>query len=295
MTENELEELERLVLDALAGDDTSRLHVLGYGEISVALGWPVDEPRFVCKRTPSFTPEQFARYRDGVSSYIDRLRASGLRVVDTTVMSVDRGDRVQGYVVQPLLDSASLGHNVLSASAPDPSHPFLVALADVMSIVTPHLSVDAQVTNFAFDGVELTLIDVGTPFHWDEDGTLLFEMAPFTRMVPALLRGSVVREMTTAVERWRDGRGVAVDIVANLHRQGLPEWVAPTIAAMNERWDWSNPIEALEAQLFYEEDLKTYPRLKRLQAVERWWQQAVRRRTYDFFIHSTFSDRRGTF
>ncbi len=293
MTQSELAELEHLVLAALAANDTSRLHVIGYGEISVALGWPVEEPRFVCKRTPSFTPQQFARYRDGVISYIHQLRASGLRVVDTSVMSVDRGNRVQGYVVQPLLDSTTIGHNVLSASVPVPDHPFLGALSDVMGIVTPNLSVDAQVTNFAFDGTDLTLIDVGTPFVWDDGGSLLFEMEPFTRMVPALVRRSVVREMNTAVERWRDGRGVALDIAANLHRQGLHEWVDPTITAMNQRWDWSAPIEAAEAQAFYEEDLKTWPRLKRLQAVERWWQQAVRRRHYDYFIHSTFADRPG--
>ncbi len=141
------------------------------------------------------------------------------------------------------------------------------------------------------ESVGTALLDVGTPFVWDDGGSLVFEMAPFTRMVPAPLRSSVVREMNTAVQRWRDGRGVAVDIVANLHRQGLPDWVAPTVIAMNRRWDWSHPIDAIEAQAFYEEDLKTWPRLKRLQAVERWWQQAVRRRHYDYFIHTTFADR----
>ncbi len=51
----ELGELEAVVIDALRSRDDSTLNVLGYGEVSIALGWPIDEPKFVCKRTPPFT------------------------------------------------------------------------------------------------------------------------------------------------------------------------------------------------------------------------------------------------
>lgn len=294
LTEDDLAELDELVVAALAANDLSVLPVLGFGEISLALEWPADDPQFVCKRTPSFTHAQFDHYRDTVAHYLDQLRASDLRVVDTAVIPIERGDRVQAYVVQPKLDSTTIGHEVLGSDQPDPDHPFLMALADAIGVVTSQLSIDAQVTNFAFDGVEVTLIDVGTPFLWSDDGAMVLDMTPFTRMVPAPARRSVVRELTTAAERWRSPRGVALDVVANLHRQGLPEWIPPTIDAMNQRWDWPEPIHPSEARVFYEEDLATWPRLKRLQAMERWWQRSVRRRDYDFFIHSTFSSRAGS-
>ncbi len=290
MSQADLVELEAAVAAALAGDDTSGLCVLGYGELSMALGWPVDEPRFVCKRTPSFTPQQFDDYRAAVLDYIAQLRSNGVVVVDTTIMSITTSGRVQGYLVQPLLDPESLGHNLLAASTPSPDHPYLVALAEVMGVVTPHLSIDAQVTNFAFDGTRLTLIDVGTPFLWNERGRLRFDLDPFVRMLPTPVRGLVAREMHKTVQRWRDPRGVAVDVAANLHREGMPEWIDPAIEAMNRRWEWPTPIAAAEARAFYDEDRRIWPLLKRLQRVERRWQQSVRRRPYDFFIHSTFDD-----
>ncbi|MEZ5228690.1 MAG: DUF6206 family protein [Acidimicrobiales bacterium] len=195
------------------------------------------------------------------------------------------------YLVQPMLDPSTLGERVLGGATPDPDHPYLRALAEVLSIVTPHLSVDAQVTNFSFDGERLTLVDVGTPFLWDDTGSLQFDLGPFLRMLSAPLRPIVAREMHKTVQRWREPRTVAVDIVANLYREQMPEWVEPTIDAMNRRWQWEAPIEAGEAQAIYDEDRKLWPLLKRLQAVERGWQHKVRRRPYDFFIHSTFADR----
>lgn len=292
MTESSLRtedvrELEAVVVDALKAGDDSTLNVLGYGEVSVALGWPIEAPRFVCKRTPPFTQAQFTSYRDLVTEYIAGVHERGLDVVDTTVVALDRGDQVISYLVQPMLDAGSLGHNVLKAAEPDPDHPFLAALADALAIVAPDLSIDAQVTNFSWDGSRLTLVDVGTPFLWDEAGRLRFDMTPFLRMLPAPTRPLARRELTKLVTRWNDPRRVGIDIVANLYREGIPEWVDATVVALNRRLD-GEPITAEEAREFYEEDVKIWPLLKRLQALERWWQKSVRRKPYDWFIYSSF-------
>jgi hypothetical protein len=284
----DLEALEGAVAAGLAGGDVSGLNVVGFGEISVALGWPIDDPRFVCKRTPPFTPNQFAAYHQLVTDYVERLQARGLAVADTTVMSLDRGDRVIAYLVQPMLPSSTLGHNVLAGSRPDADHPFLVALADTLDLVGPTLSLDAQGANFSWDGPGLALLDGGTPFRWDDDGALLFDMEPFLRMIPAPTRPLVRREMMQLLTRWRDPRLVALDVVANLYREGLADWVDPAVIALNHRLVPGQPIDAGEARALYDDDVKTWPRLKRLQAVERWWQSRIRRRPYDFFIHTTY-------
>jgi len=286
---SELESLEDTVTVALKRHDTSGLNIVGFGELSVALGWPNSAPEWVCKRTPPFTPSQFAHYKQLVGTYVDQVRASGMQVVDTTVVGLQRGDRTVAYVVQPMLAAASLGHNVLAACEPDPDHRFLTALADAIGIVSTTLSIDAQVTNFSWDGSVLTLIDVGTPMMWDDNGKFLFEMDPFLRMIPAPTRRLVKWDMTKVVERWSDKRQVAIDIVANLYREGLTDWVDPTITALNRGLQPIKPITASEALRFYEQDAKTWPRLKKLQAAQRWWQTMVRRRPYDFFIHSTFN------
>lgn len=283
----ELHQLDDLVVDALASRDDSLLNILGYGEIAVALGWPIDEPRFACKRTPPFTQAQFTNYRDLVTEYIARLQTRGLTVVDTAIVPLERGERVVSYLIQPMLDSASLGHNVLKAADPDPDSPFLCALASTLGIVSADLSIDAQVTNFSWDGSRLTLVDVGTPFLWDDAGRLRLDMSPFVRMLPAPTRALVTRELTKLVTRWNDPRRVGIDIVANLYREGIPEWVDPAVVALNRYLD-GDPITAEEARKFYDEDAKIWPFLKKLQALERWWQTSIRHQSYDWFIYSSF-------
>jgi len=256
--------------------------------VSVALGWPIDEPRFVCKRTPPFSQDEFSAYRDRVEEYVERIAASGLGVAETTIVPLDRGERVIAYLVQPKFDDAALGHNVLCAAMPDPEHPFLVALVESLGVVSSTISIDAQVTNFAWDGTNMTLLDVGTPFLWDDAGRLRVDIKPFVRMLPAPTRPLVVQEMTKLATRWNDPRRVGLDIVANLYREGLTTWVDPTLVALN-RWLGSGAsVTAEEAHGFYEEDLKIWPRLKKLQVAERWWQTNVRRRPYDWFVRSTF-------
>lgn len=284
----ELAALEDEVTAALDARDDSRLFTIGRGELTIALGWPTADPQYVCKRTQLFVPEDFRRYQSLVHEYVDRLRAADQAVVDTEVIGIERDAGIVGYLVQPMLDTATLGNHVLAAAEPSPDHPLLAAVADAAARATATCSIDAQVTNFAWDGETLTLIDVGTPFLWTDSGDLRFEIKPFAKMLPAPTRGIAVRELTKVVDRWNDPRTVAVDVVANLLREGLGEWTDPMIIALNRRLEPDEPITFAEAQAHYEEDLKIFPTLVRLQGIERWWQEKVRRRTYQWFIWSTF-------
>jgi hypothetical protein len=288
ITNTDLATLESEVVAALEAQDPSTLPVLGFGELSVALAWPADEPRFACKRTPPFTPAQFDHYRGVVDEYVGALRGAGITVADSTVHSLESGDHLISYLVQPLLPSDSIGSRVLSACDPDPDHPMLTAIAQAFEVITDRLSVDGQVTNWSWDGSTLTLLDVGTPMMWNDDGTTPFDMGPFLPMIPAPLRPLVRRDMTAYMNLWRDPREVAVDAVANLYREGLSQWVEPALTAFNRAVGGSDPMTAEEAKARHGKDVATWPRLKRLQRVERAWQTRVRRRRYEFFIHTTF-------
>jgi len=286
----ELVALEDQVDSALEVRDETRLPIIGRGEITIALGWPATDPQYVCKRTPPFTPEEFSRYQNLVHEYVEELRASGQAVVESQVVGIERGDTVVGYVVQPMLDSDTLGNKVLASAEPNPEHPFLAAVADAAACATQTRSIDAQVTNFAWDGETLTLVDVGTPFLWDSTGDLRFEIEPFARMLPAITRRLAVRELTKVVARWNNPRIVAVDVVSNLLREGLNEWTEPMLIALNRRLELDSPITLAEADAHYQEDLKIFPTLVKLQGVERWWQEKIRRQTYQWFVWSTFDD-----
>ncbi|MGI9598741.1 MAG: DUF6206 family protein [Acidimicrobiales bacterium] len=288
ITYDDLARLEADVSAALNRQDNSQLPVIGFGEISVALGYPADDPSHVCKRTPPLTPAQYGGYQQLVERYVAELGDAGLTVVDTEVMVVERDGTLIAYLVQPLLPAESIGHKVLQRADPDDEHPFLVALAETLNLVTDRLSVDAQVTNWSWNGTELTLLDVGTPFIWDAAGDLRFDMTPYLPMISAPLRNSARKDLTKVVDRWKQPSGVAVDIVANLLREGLDDWVEPATAALNRILATDDAIDVDAARAAYAEDLKTWPRLARLKRLERAWQTKVRRRQYDFFIHTTY-------
>lgn len=284
ISQDELGALESDVAAALESGDRSKLNVIGFGEISVALGYPAADPHVVCKRSPPMSAKQLDAYTLLVGRYIDELADAGVLVAPTTVMSVVRSDSHIAYLVQPLLDSSTLGHKVLAAAEPDADHPFVAALADTIQVATDQLSVDAQVTNWSWTGDTLTLIDVGTPFMWDRDGELLLDMTPLTRMLPAPVRGVVSRDVVKIVDRWQTPRGVALDIVANLYREGLDDWVDPMVEGLGRT---TGAIDKAEAHKLYVEDGKTFPRIKKLQLIERAWRRSVRRRPYDFFVQET--------
>lgn len=287
---DELVALEADVLLALKRRDNSGLNVLGFGEISLALGYPGPAPQFVCKRTPPFNHSQFQFYRQLVDRYVGELRTAGLSVVDTEVRAVARGEQLVAYLVQPLLRSETLGRRVLDRSEPDPEHPFLVALAETMQLISGRISIDAQITNWSWDDQTLTLLDVGTPFLWDQAGRWQFDIGPYLPMISAPLRSAARKDLTKIANRWQDPRGVALDIVANLYREGLEPWVEPTTEALNRSLGSAQAIQVEEAKAAFAEDLKTWPRLTRLKRLERFWQTSVRRRHYDFFIQSSFAD-----
>jgi len=286
----DLTALDKEVVAALEVRDETRLNVIGRGEMTLALGWPEADPHHVCKRTPPLATDEFRQYQSLVHEYVDTLRASGQAVVDTEVIGVETDAGTVGYLVQPMLDLSTLGNNVLLEADPSPDHPFLAAVAHAAANATATCSIDAQVTNFAWDGETLTLIDVGTPFLWTESGDLRLKIAPFARMLPAPTRGLAVKELTKVVERWNSPRVVAADVVSNLLREGLHDWVDPMLIALNRRLELDEPITLEEARELHEEDLKVFPTLAKLQGVERWWQEKVRKETYQWFIWSTFND-----
>lgn len=284
LTDAELAALHVEVSAALDRRDHSELNVIGGGEVSIALGCPTERPRVVCKRLAPMSTAELDSYRELIHHYIDGLAAIGVEVVPTELRAVEQGDRHVAYVVQPLVPTDSLGHHVLGRCEPDADHPVLVALADTITRATDRLSVDAQVTNWSWDGSALTLLDVGTPFMWDESGVLLFDLDSLSAMLPAVVRRSTKKDITALFARWKQPRGVALDVVANLYREGLSDWVEPTIERMNATLDHEDPIRADEARSVFEQDKRTFPRLKKMQQLERVWCTKVRRRRYEFFV-----------
>lgn len=286
-TTEDLAQLEARVRAALESGDYSSLPIIGFGEISVGFGWPDREPAWICKRSPAFTTAEFDAYRDLVTSYVAELRAIGIDVVETDVLAVRRAKDAIGYLVQPLLPQETLGREVLRRSEPDAEHPFVLAVAETVGHASPQLSLDAQITNFSWDGTTAILLDVGTPFMWHPDGELRLDLVPFAKNIPAPLRSMMRSEIVDVVERWQQPRGVGADIIANLLREGLDDWVQPMIEALTGVVP-GEPITRADAQALLDEDRKTFPKIAKLKKVQRAFCTRVQRKPYDFFVNSTY-------
>lgn len=281
----DLEALEAEVARAIATGDTSRLCLVGHGEISLVLGWPRDDPRVACKRLPPFRDATaFHRYRDLVERYVEELRRRGVHVVDTELQHLVRPDRrVVGFHVQPLLPGDALATEVLRTAEPSPDHPLLAAVADtVASATTERLGIDAQLSNWMWlEGIPWQL-DLTTPFLLDTRGRPELDLAPFLAALPAVTRPVVRREMGTLVRRWTTARGALLDLAANLVKEELTDWLRPALDVVNERV--TPPITAEEAERVDAGDRRLWPLLLRLERANRWWQRRVRRRHFEFLL-----------
>jgi hypothetical protein len=278
--------LDEDVEAALGAGDESALPILGYGEISLVLGWPPEEPRFACKRLPVFaTRSRFNSFGRTLDAYLDALRRAGIRVVETELRSVSRYDgTVAGYVVQPVLPAEDLAPAILRREDPDAGHPLVAAVVGtVAAAVTPTVGLDAQLSNWTWDGSGLTYVDVSTPLLWSDEGRPLLDLELLSRAIPWALRGALRRLVVPGiVETYRDPRKVYLDLCGNLIKERLGPWLPVFLEQVARRLD--TPLTAAEVHRYYRSDARLWAMLLGIRRLDRAWQLRVRRRPYPFLL-----------
>ena len=84
-----------------------------------------------------------------------------------------------------------------------------------------------------------------------------------------MLRPYLKRELTTIIRRYTTAEGALADMVSNMLKEGLSDWVDPAIATINQRLGTSLQGQAAHAML--DEDCKFMPMVLRLKKSQRWW------------------------
>lgn len=282
----QLERLEELVERSLLRDEEAALPVLGYGEISLVLAWPPGRPAFACKRLPPFADRgRFEAYRTGVSDYVERLRAAQVSVVPTELRGVERpGGAIAAYVVQPMLPATQLGPQVLARADPERGHPLVPAIVSATErVIGPRLGLDAQLSNWTWDGSEPTYLDVSTPLAWSPEGRPQLDLELLAQAYPAPLRPPLRRFLGPRIlDGYRDLREVYVDLMGNLIKERLEPWVPRFLEAIGERVE--PPIEPDQVRRYYRSDARLWAALLRIRRLDRAWQRRVRRRPYPFLL-----------
>jgi hypothetical protein len=275
----DLEKVEHLVRRAIDEHRDDLLDVVGYGEFSLALRWPVDAADIVVKRVPPFaSPDHAAEYRRITRAYIDTIEAAGVACVTTELLQLDRPDgKSVVFHCQPLLDRGQLVSNVLRASAPDPGHPVVTAVVNaVAKVVGPGVAFDGQCSNWGWVDDRVWHLDFSTPFLLGDDFNVQFEQSGFELEYPAFVRGLADREARKWLPKYTELDFVLADVVALLHREHLEAW-CPAFAQVI-RDELGITIDLAQAEKNYKSDARLYPFMHRLRKLQRFWLQHTGRK-----------------
>jgi hypothetical protein len=286
IAETELLELHAAIERALErGEEGDELNVIGWGEISLAVGWPFDHPEFVAKRLPAF-PDRAAydSYAQTLRDYVRELEEGGISVVETDVRPVETGSGVIAYALQPILPVETLGPVVLAAADPVAGHPLVDLIVDAtLDLVSPRLGLDPQLSNWSWTqaggGV---LFDVTTPFIRDAAGRDRMDFGVLLASFPWIARGVMRRFVAPAlIAEYHDPRTVIIDVCANLIKERLDPWIPRLIERANPRL--GEPIGEPDVRDYYRSNARTWEWIQRARHADRAWHR-LRGRTYPFLI-----------
>lgn len=284
----DLQELERAVQHAFRTGDAGGLDVLGFGEMSSTIRWRSAGTTFACKRLPAFGDERsLERYASCFETYLARLRESGIVVAPSTLQRLD-GSEVAAYCVQPAFEPEVLLPRVLGRSDERRALALLARVQELIGqTVSPRLGLDGQASNWVVhesDGEpRLIYLDVTTPMLRDEAGKDQLDTELFLAAAPAPTRGLLRRFLLQEIlDKYHSPRGVLIDLVANLYKEGLARLVP---LFLQQQADWvSPPLAPEEVMRYYRFDARVWALWQRLRRTDRWWQLRVRRRPYPFLL-----------
>lgn len=283
--------VEAAVRVAIDRGTNESLRLLGHGEISLVLAWPTAAPHAALKRVPPFRNVAAARqYVEVCRQFFAQLTAAGVAYLPTELHVLERADgRAVVYHQQPIADVAQLGTNILRDAEPAEGHPLVAAIVDAtVRVCNPTLGFDVQMANWLWDGTTATQIDFTSPFALTADRKeLTYDSHVFLQEYPVVLRPYLKRELTSLVHRYTTPEGALGDLVGNLFKEGLDQWVAPVIATINSRAGLS--LDRATARKMYDDDRKLLPLVFKLKLAQRWWLTHTRRH-YESLLpaHTTY-------
>jgi hypothetical protein len=269
--------------EALLEGSDEGLTVLGYGEITLVLGWPRGNPTVAAKRLPPFRDRRdAAAYGLLIEEYLEALDGHGVQPLRSEfhLTPASLGTGWAGYVVQPILPVSQLAPNVLATAGHDDGR---LVLADVVGsivrAVDPWVGLDGQLSNWAVVPEGLRYLDVTTPLLNDSDGTARVDLRVLTSPLPAVARPLIRRFVAPGITaRYHRCREVLIDLAGNLVKERLDRWVPTVLELANPHLD--QPLDEREVRRYYRGDALTWEILLRMRRSDRWWQRRVRRRPY---------------
>jgi hypothetical protein len=287
LSQSDLHALEDQVVHAVRTGDESCLRIIGYGEITTVLLLETNDGTFAVKRLPVMKSLADAEHvAHTIDAYVEALSARGIHVVpnEARILERDNGDFIV-YCVQTALSEESLATNWFRDHDPDECQAQFERIVDrIEGGISPEVTSDGQLSNWAFVGDDLLYLDVSTPFYRDADGVSLLDWSNYMGPIPAPIRWYYMREVPKVLDHYFDLRGQLLDFLGNLRKEQLDHLTPGFTDYVNERFDFEKPITATDIQQFYTEDAKMYALVERLRKFDRWVHRNILRRTYPYLL-----------
>lgn len=282
--------------------------VLGYGEMSTVLAIEVPPlDGWACKRMALFRSEsESSSYETLLADYAEVLRGIGLAVPEQRVATVEspRTGHPVLYLLQRREDPARFANSLAGGLGSDQAGALvrrvLAESAKAWEGGTAGIRVglDAQLSNWVVDSrpdgedwdrAGLHYVDTGTPL-LRVDGVEQIDAELFIRLCPASL-GWIVRRyfLQDVLDRYYDFASVAVDLVANLYKEGRPDLVPDCARAADDvvrEVTGAAPGRVTEEVVhsYYREDKLIWRLFLGFRRTERFLSSTLFRRPYDVVL-----------
>jgi hypothetical protein len=282
----DLAQVDATVDGVIRTGEPSGLRVLGYGEVTLVVGWPTAEPALAVKRLPPFHDDwQLERYREILDRYVLALRERDVPVVPTELRhAATRGpEGIRAYLVQPLVSADKMLNFVLREAEPRRAARLLDTLvAMVTRSVDDRVGLDAQAANWAVEGEILATVDVSTPLMRDAAGRDQLDLDLFLSIYPWAMRPALARIAHSVMAQYHEPRTVLVDVASNLLKERHERWLPALLESANARV--APAITEREVRRYFARDRRLWLLMQRLRRADRAWQRRVRRRPYPFLL-----------
>lgn len=272
----DLEQAHAAVQAAIGAGAPGALRVLGYGEITLVVGWPAAEPAWALKRLPPFaTRADVDAYERLLGDYLDALAARGVPVAPTELRVLPGDDgRWCAYLVQPMASPGRMLDAYLADASEADGRRLLARVAEtVVRGVDERVALDGQISNWMLDERDVPqLVDVSTPMLRDAAGRDRIDARLFTSVYPWPLRAPLERWIAPSIlSGYHDVRSNLTDAASNLLRQNLDRWVPVLLEETGRVLD--RPITEAEVRRYYRTDTLLWATTERLRRGERWWRR----------------------
>jgi hypothetical protein len=280
--------------------------ILGYGEVTATFQIG-DISDIAFKRMPPFPNERASvEYCNAVDECSQILAYTGIKVVDYdfTRITNSAGEHMV-YIIQPRFDAETIGHKRLRNCTRAEFEIMLVKILENMAKLWRKnqkdgpgemLGLDSQISNWVFSEDALkgdqqpAYFDLSTPLY-RRNGKEMLDVEVFLKSIPSFLVWVVRRYVIQGVlDRYYDMRAVAIDLIANLYKEGHPQRIPVAIETANRFFKQDAPdleiapLTQKEIDNYYQGDKFIWAFLLACRRLDRFIKTRLLKKKYNFIL-----------